>query len=655
MIYLPLRAEKGYKRGVPICPRCNATIHTGAEDQCPACGYSIRRANAVFGDNLVEFTRVVDAAGALRHQERMDLLHTLEDLERNIPPVALCIYITDDGQPQEFRTHAHWILNHARIHHPSFGKREKMRAIEDAELTERLGRKRRQETDETQAGPIARAWQKIRSYVRDALHPLPPPVHQEWMLILVVDVQLEMACFSWGYMLDPYINPDAINSCIISAKLQFRERAMVTGLKKVMKAAVGNIASASHKVNKKLRKQALQGGTTMALAAMALGLWSAQPTHATTPPATPAAEQAPATPAPAEEAQPAQPQIPATEAPAPPLPAPPPPPPPAPGAAASYDAPPRWAEDDYRRLMAGELIDCYTTLHTPVVEDEDKKEKADPRERSKPSPAPRRTGRNKDTEESDTKVPARYWPLYSKPASSGFCDPQKLYSTAERNDVERTLRELNAHSKFRVYAALFKAGQTVPQNLGANTLVTTAAQPCEYAVLVHYKTGDTPELELGYLEIKPDDAQRHEWLLKAREAAAVQGGGIDGLLAAIHCIHACITPVAETFRPITPETAAQAPLIPIKLTKEKKERALTSREKFDVIWAEYGTAGNIITTCVILVLTLIIVLYFVFRRRAGVLYASQPDLRLASPYGAGVSRLVRYLEGTEASKEKRLF
>lgn len=626
---------------MPICPRCNATIHTGAEDQCPACGYSIRRANAVFGDNLVEFTRVVDAAGALRHQERMDLLHTLEDLERNISPVALCIYITDDGQAQEFRTHAHWILNHARIHHPSFGKREKMRAIEDAELTERLGSKRRPEAETVQIGPIARAWQKVRNYVRDALHPLPPPVHQEWMLILVVDVQLEMACFSWGYMLDPYINPDAINSCIISAKLQFRERAMATGLKKVMKEAVSNIAAASHKVNKKLRKQALQGGASaMAFITMALGLCAWQPAHATTPPPAAPAAEAPATPA--ETPTPATPPLPPS-------------PPPAPGAAASYDAPPRWAEDDYRRLMAGELINCYTTLHTPVVADEDKKEKAGSTERPKPEPPPRRPKRNKDEAESDTKVPSRYWPLYTKPAPSGFCDPQQLYSTAERNDVERTLRELNAHSKFRVYAALFKAGQEVPQNLGANTLVTATAQPCEYAVLVHYKTGDTPELELGYLEIKPDDPQRHEWLIKAREAATAQGGGIDGLLAAIRSIHASITPVAENLRPITPETAAQAPLIHIKFTKEKKERPLTSREKFDLLWAEYGTASNIITFCVVLVLALCITLYFIFRRRSGVLYASQPDLRLASPYGAGVSRLVRYLEGAEASKEKRIF
>ena len=132
---------------MPICPKCSATIHAGAEDQCPACGYDISQADEIFGYGQVEFTRVVDAAGSLTHQERIELMRTLERLERRIRPVALCIYITDVGQVQELRTHAHWILNHARIHHPSFGKRELHKAIEDAELRERRPGERRQQEE----------------------------------------------------------------------------------------------------------------------------------------------------------------------------------------------------------------------------------------------------------------------------------------------------------------------------------------------------------------------------------------------------------------------------------------------------------------------------------------------------------------------------
>lgn len=652
MIYLPLGAEKGYKRGVPICPRCNATIHTGAEEQCPACGYSIRRANEVFGDNQVEFTRVVDAAGVLRHQERLELLHMLESLERKISPVALCIYITDDGQAQEFRTHAHWILNHARIHHPSFGKRQKKHTIEETELTENFGDKRRRAEEEATAGPLAHMWQRLCAYVQDKLHPLPPPVRQEWMLILVLDVQLETACFSWGYMLDPYINPDAINTGIIKAKLHFRERAMVTALKRVMREAVYTIAASSRKVNKERRRKALQGVTSCLLfGATALAGWG---THSL------AAQQSPdpivAAPAPQETATPEQagtaPAAPPADA--PPTPAP--PPLPAPGRAASYDTPPLWAEDDYRHLMAGELVKCYTTLHTPVAEVEDGNEKKIARtaeRRPKLPPKPRRSLRNKDTEESDTKVPSRYWPLYTKTAGSGgLCDPQQLYSTAERNDVERTLREVNTHSNFRIYATIFKVGQEISQNLGANTLVTAIAQPCEYAVLIHYKTGDVPELELSYLEIKPTDEQRHEWLQRVREVAAAQGGGVDGLLAAIRCIHECISPVSTGFRPITPETAAQAPLIHIELNKEQGEDKDAKKKRKEELFIKYGIPGGIVLLLVVAIFT---GRWMLRRMRAGRLYAQEPDFRLASPFGAGVSRLVRYLEGTEASKEKRLF
>ena len=40
---------------------------------------------------------------------------------------------------------------------------------------------------------------------------------------------------------------------------------------------------------------------------------------------------------------------------------------------------------------------------------------------------------------------------------------------------------------------------------------------------------------------------------------------------------------------------------------------------------------------------------------SGILLETRPDYRLASRYGAGVSRHVRYLEGQEAAKTKTIF
>ena len=52
---------------------------------------------------------------------------------------------------------------------------------------------------------------------------------------------------------------------------------------------------------------------------------------------------------------------------------------------------------------------------------------------------------------------------------------------------------------------------------------------------------------------------------------------------------------------------------------------------------------------------LLIYLLLNWMRSSSKLESEDPDIRLSSPYGAGVSRYVRYLEGTEAGKEKTLF
>lgn len=689
---------------MPICPKCNTTIHTGAEDQCPACGYSLRRANAVFGANQVEFTRVVDAAGVLTHRDRMELLHVLEDLERNIPPVALCIYLTDHGNMQEFRTHAHWILNHAHIHHPSFGKREQARAIEDAELTERRPGEPRPQEEEKQPGWLVQAFQRLRRYVRNAMHPLPPPARQEWMLMLVLDVQLELACFSWGYMLDPYINPDKITSCIISARLQFRERAMVTALKRVMVAAVRQIAVASHRVNKNMQRSKVPSRSAMTpLVALFLGagLLAATPaslaapakaskrpaaatasTHKknaasdrntrstsarTTRQSSRTSSKSPAkAPAKAQE-KPAKP----TSAAAAPLnlqdddvaeevesspaataapPATPPPVSPAPvaspaasaaGAAATYEAAPRWTDEDYQLLMSGRLAGCYNLLTAP---------------RQAPAASGRASAARTENDESDTRVPGRYCPLYSHPEqASDLYDPQLLLSDIDRDDVAHVLRELNAHAPFRIYVSLFKAGQEIPSDLAVGTLVAAASQPCEYAVMLQYSLGDDPVLDLGYKEITPTDDQRREWALHAQQAVQANGGGVEGLIAAIRQVQSDIMPLSAGFRPITPESAGKARLIDLPMREKEADKKPSGREKMMQALESAALQPMLYTLAALLACGGGALALFLYLRRSGRLLDSAADYRLSSPYGAGVSRYVRYLEGKEATKEKKIF
>ena len=606
---LYLRGKKSYNFGVQICPRCNTTIHAGAESQCPACGYSLLRANALFGEGGVRFTRVLDEAGVLTHSERQELMRALEDMERNLPPIALCGYITNNGRAQDLRPQAHWMLNHAVVHHPSFGRREKARAIEDAELTERTPG----EKPELLAlvSPPSR-WQRLRARLRDVLHPYPPPVRREWMLLLVLDVQLEMACFAWGYMLDPYINPDRINSCIVSARLQFRERDMVAGMRRVMRAAVNRIAAQSHSVNRRLRRT----GATLALGAALLAPGITAPVHAEPEWAEAAAPQAASAPAAVQSAKG--------------------------GRAAGATVAPLWNDADYGHLLSGELNAGYKMLQAP---------QAEPR-RAAEAPAPKGSPARGRTQESDTKISKVYYPQYSVADKGGVIDPQRLLSEVERADVEHSLSELNAHSPYRLYIGIYRAGQELPMELAVGSLVRSVARPGEYAAMVLYGIGDSPEVELGYYEMELADADRHAWLARVRRAAEARGG-VEGLMAAARELHACLLPVAAELPPLAQQSAVHVPLIPLEMREKAEEKEPSMRDKLFEWFKDPRMQEGAMGVGAGAGVGTLLLLFIWLRRRSGRLCPTQPDVRLASPHGAGVSRAVRYLEGKEAPRSSR--
>lgn len=658
VIWLSERVKKRYNHVVPICPRCSATIHTGADDQCPACGYSLLRAKEIFGDRQVEFTRVLDEAGALTHQERMELMHLLENLERNLPPIGLCIYLTDNGQVQHVRTHAHWILNQARIHHPSFGKREQRKAIEDAELRERHPGDTSEPFPHQEQGFLSTLWGNIKERWRDTFHPYPPPVRQEWMLILVMDVQLETACFSWGYMLDSYINPDSINSCIISARLQFRERAMVTGLKKVMRSVVHNIALEAHSVNRRIRRNLMTsaaGATPLLLvgaAALALAEQSsAQETEQTLPSAPvellqdDTAEEVVPSAAPASPPE----KVPAQETGKPV---------PAQSPEGGTDIP-RWQEEHYRLLMAGELATGYISLFPAPPEEKseaDRKEKKTEKKSSERKPKPAR--RSKGVEESDTTVPVRYHAAYTQESLSGLIDPQGLLSTMERNDVLYALNELNVRSNFQIYVSLFKGTQQIPTDMTTSSLLTAAAQRSDYAVMLRYPLEAPAAIEIAYKGMPEDQLSRQQWLEQVRAAAASDGeGGVCGIFAAIRCLSESISPIARHFRTTSTSHDIRLPAeIKIEYRPEESKEDDSFKKKIADMVADPINLPYFVTLGVALFVAILTFSYYFFvRRRGAILLETQPDLRLSSPYGAGVSRYVRYLEGKEASKAKRLF
>ncbi len=97
------------------------------------------------------------------------------------------------------------------------------------------------------------------------------------------------------------------------------------------------------------------------------------------------------------------------------------------------------------------------------------------------------------------------------------------------------------------------------------------------------------------------------------------------------------------------------PHIEVELLPDTSEKKVPIKDKIAAFYKDEANHPLLLTGGVLLVLLSGGLLFFFFRPRSGHLLESVPDVRLSSPYGAGVSRYVRYLEGKESPKESRIF
>ena len=117
-----------------------------------------------------------------------------------------------------------------------------------------------------------------------------------------------------------------------------------------------------------------------------------------------------------------------------------------------------------------------------------------------------------------------------------------------------------------------------------------------------------------------------------------------------------VAPLAASFRPLTADNTVKAPKldIPFKEEEEVKEPGLK-----DKITEKLKDPENVTFLPYIggaFALLVIFTFGFLYRRHhSPTLLDTTPDWRLSAPYGSGVSRLVKYLEGKESDREKALF
>ena len=616
---------------MPICPKCFSTIHHSAA-ACPGCGYSLAVAEQKFTAEKVRFSRVHDVAGALCNKDRAELVRYMEALERRLPPVVPCVYITDCGEKKSFSTLAHWILNHAEIDDNSFGLRQRPKLL--SEVSVRMGTPGEAREEEQETGnAVQRMARRVKAAFLDWRHPIPPPADQRWFLMLVLDVQLNAACFSWGYMLDPYVEPMRINSAILKGMLQFRERSMLSALKRVMEEAVTQIAVRSHAVNRDLAKRhgGVLPGLLLSSALLTLPALSpvlAAPAAPVQPPAASSDDAiAEAVPEATEDDAVAE-EVP--DAPTAPQ-------PPAPEPRRNDDNLPRWTPTDYSMLMDGRLADSFAALF-PEQPAQPSAKKQEPRR-------PKSTRRNASAEQSD--LLRLYNDHFRRrvPTSSDLCDPTGLLSAPEADDVDYLLRNTNASSSFRIYVVLVQGEESIPSELSAPALTHALVQSYEHGVVIRYTPGAPDSIDLGYCNIPGDEAQREARRNAVRLAATNAGDRVEGILAAVRSIHAQLLPMSEQF--ITPKDRAGAPppIIDIPMRPEQKPEKKSISQKIEALMAIPGVSHALTAGAVLL--TALALAYLLYRnhRHSGKLRETKPDLRLGSPYGAGVSRCVSYMTG----------
>ncbi|KAA3148923.1 MULTISPECIES: hypothetical protein [unclassified Akkermansia] len=160
---------------------------------CPHCGFSLENLDKKYGRDSIPYRRVCDNAGALRQQDRVKLNALLEKLERRIPPVLLSVYFPNILEPFSLIPHSFWMMNHLMVDEAGFPNHQ-------------------------------------------------GPLDPQWLLVLVLDVRTDTACFMWGYELDPYVEPDLINKSIMKARIPLRESMLLHAAGSIMKDAVHLVA-----------------------------------------------------------------------------------------------------------------------------------------------------------------------------------------------------------------------------------------------------------------------------------------------------------------------------------------------------------------------------------------------------------------------------
>lgn len=666
---------------MPICPQCRCHFHVGAKDQCPECGYCLPEAEAQLGYGVVDFPRVLDAAGILSRDECVHLIQFLEKLERKIRPVALCVYITDRGQREELAMHAHWILNHAKINHKAFGRRDRRLAIEDSKMQMSFTPKSERELAEPAHHDSPRKHQhglrlikKLMDAYYHLFYPTPPPVEKEWMLILMLDVQLARACFSWGYKLDAYVNGEELSSKIPCAYTKFRSKDILSGIKKIMRKVTSHIAGNACDINNMIRRDKRQQYRQQIQEALAEAKQQQYP-DPLDPLAQPAPEPTPRqkgsspragagmslllaalllSPAPDALAQEVPSLTPLPQA--------------APsqflGSPATEASFPTWSSHERQLQAQGRMASSSRILLAPAMSFAPIVAKPS-EEAAAEKPTDKKTAGKTSKSKAKTPAPApvetppslKAWlPASPHLAGSHLIDDEHLLSDLEAQDVLRQLDLLNANKGYHLYLCVADARQGQTPEMSTAAMLPLVVAMGEQALLIQYAIGGPVTIELGGQGLSLPAEQLAQWQAQLNAQVGRILHPRDAMMKACELASALLLTQAPHMRPGGVDDTLYLPKLEMGIAgvdaaKEVKIEEHPMKEKFLTLlteWMPYICIGISSILC-----TLGYLLIRWWSRRKAVLIETPVDLRLAAPHGSGVSPSVLYKEKYDQKRQLR--
>lgn len=683
---------------MPICPQCRSHFHMGAKDQCPECGYCLPQAEARLGYGLVDFPRVLDAAGVLTRDECRHLMQYLEKLERKIRPVALCVYLTDRGQREELAMHAHWILNHAQINHRAFGRRDRRLAIEESKMQmsfPQKGQGRGAVTTLSPANPAnpagdvpafddleplpqhhddaprrhqhaRRFWTRLVDAYYHLFYPTPPPVEKEWMLILVLDVQLGRACFSWGYRLDSYVNGEELSKLVPCAHTRFRNKDVLGGIKTVMRRVTRCVAGRAVDINAMIRQDKRQFFKRQMLQAsaeaQAMGL---DPSESQTPKPTGASQAALdatqklllaafllagmwGTYAPAQDA-PSLTPLPTTT------------PEVFLGRAASESSFPSWSSDELQSQAAGQVTPRARALfavpraYAPVapvpeqpVEPESKDSKGSKSSKTTKVVTP------PSLEPPVTTIDLKPWRKPS-PALDGahFIDEQFMLSELEARDIERQLALLNANKPYHLYLCVMDGTRGQTPEYSAAAYLPLVVEMGQQALLIQYLYGGEPAITISGQGLSLSTEELAEWQAALNTCAAAYSNARDAIMVANDCASDLLQAQMKHMREGGVDDTLYLPKaeVEVQQVQEEVEQQVSTKDMLLAKVSEWVPYMLIMLSSVLC--SLIYLLLRKWHRRKALLLETVLDRRLSAEFGSGISPSVLYKEKYSSKRQQR--